>query len=113
MEIIGNGFIAGHLRPLRDAHPHVTVLAAGVPRHPLPSSEHEREEILVRETIQRCRRRGQLLVFFSTVSMYGSPGCRGDEDEAVRPSTRYGQHKCLLENVIRQSGVEHLLLRLG
>ncbi|MGW1055661.1 NAD-dependent epimerase/dehydratase family protein [Streptomyces sp. NPDC001118] len=113
MDIIGNGFIARHLQPLSEAHEGVTVLAAGVPRQLLPESETARERALVAETIRRCRRAGRMLVFFSTVSMYGAPGCRGLEDEPVTPSTLYGEHKLGLEDMIRESGVRHLILRLG
>ncbi|WNM31363.1 NAD-dependent epimerase/dehydratase family protein [Streptomyces sp. Li-HN-5-11] len=113
MDIIGNGFIARNLRPLSEAHEQVTVLAAGVPRQLLPESETARERALVGETIRRCRRTGRTLVFFSTVSMYGAPGCRGLEDEPVTPSTRYGAHKLGLEDMIRESSVRHLILRLG
>ncbi|MGS2642384.1 NAD-dependent epimerase/dehydratase family protein [Streptosporangium sp. LJ11] len=105
--------MARHLGPLRGVHPGVVVLAAGVPRQQLPDSEHEREIALVRETIPRCRRQGRTLVFFSTVSMYGGPGCRGREDDPIVPSTRYGRHKLDLERLIRGSGVDHLILRLG
>ncbi|MFF3303134.1 NAD-dependent epimerase/dehydratase family protein [Streptomyces sp. NPDC002908] len=113
MNIIGKGFIARHLWPLREAHPGVTVLAAGVPRQHLPDSEHEREAELVRETIARCRSRGELLVFFSTASMYGGPRCRGREDDPIVPTTRYGRHKFALESTVRESGVAHLVLRLS
>lgn len=113
MEIVGNGFIARHLQRLRDAHPGVIVLAAGVPRHHLPDSEHAREADLVRETAQRCRRTGRLLVFFSTVAMYGASGCEGREDGPVTASTRYGRHKLDLEKLIKESGVRHLILRLA
>lgn len=112
MDVIGNGLIARHLRPLRERHSDVTVLAAGVPRHHLPESENEREAALVRDTIARCRADGHLLVFFSTTSMYGAPGNRGREDEPVVASTAYGRHKLDLEELIRDSGVRHLLLRL-
>ncbi|MGW6460284.1 NAD-dependent epimerase/dehydratase family protein [Streptomyces sp. NPDC055078] len=113
MEIIGNGFIARHLAPLSAAHPEATVLAAGVPRHPLPDAEHQRETRLVDHTIRHCRDRDRLLVFFSTVSMYGGPGGPGDEEGPPVASTRYGQHKLDLERRIAASGVRHLILRLG
>ncbi len=112
MDIIGKGLIARNLSPLSDLHPGVTVLAAGVPRHHLPESEHTREERLVRDTLGRCRTEGRLLVFFSTTSMYGGPGDRGLEDEPVTSSTAYGQHKLDLETVIQDSGADHLILRL-
>jgi nucleoside-diphosphate-sugar epimerase len=112
MNIIGNGFIARNLQPLKDMHPGVTVLAAGVPRQDLPQSEHIREVKLVHDTILRCRANGQLLVFFSTTSMYGASGCSGREDQPVIASTSYGQHKLNLEALIRDSEVDYLILRL-
>ncbi|GAA2915007.1 hypothetical protein GCM10010517_81290 [Streptosporangium fragile] len=113
MQIIGNGFLAHHLQPLRDAHPGFIVLAAGVPRQHLPEPDHRREAALVEEMIRRGRRQGRALVFFSTASMYGGPGCRGREDDPIVPSTRYGAHKRDLETRIQESGVDHLILRLG
>jgi nucleoside-diphosphate-sugar epimerase len=88
------------------------VLAAGVPRQHLPVSEHHREVALVRDAVTRCRADGQTLVFFSTTSMYGSADCHGREDERVTASSAYGQHKLDLEALIRDSGVDHLILRL-
>ncbi|MFH0520357.1 NAD-dependent epimerase/dehydratase family protein [Streptomyces sp. M41] len=113
MEIIGNGFLARHLAPLAPAHPEATVLAAGVPTHPLPDAAHRRETRLVEDTIRHCLRQERMLVFFSTVSMYGGPGGPGDEDGPQVASTRYGQHKLDLERMIKASGVRHLVLRLG
>lgn len=113
MEIIGNGFLARHLAPLASAHPRATVLAAGVPTHPLPDAAHRRETRLVDDTVRHCLRHGRTLVFFSTVSMYGGPGGAGDESGPRVASTRYGQHKLDLERLIKASGVPHLVLRLG
>ncbi|MFH9396324.1 NAD-dependent epimerase/dehydratase family protein [Streptomyces sp. NPDC017556] len=113
MEIIGNGFLARHLTPLSAGHPRATVLAAGVPTHPLPDAEHRRETRLVDDTIWHCLGRDRTLVFFSTASMYGGPGGPGDEDGPPTASTRYGQHKLDLERTIKASGVRYLILRLG
>ncbi|GAA2617557.1 NAD-dependent epimerase/dehydratase family protein [Actinomadura fulvescens] len=113
MEIIGTGFLAHHLQPLRDAHPGYLVLAAGVPRQQLPDRDHRREAALVDDMIERGLRQRRTLVFFSTASMYGAPGCRGLEDDPIVPSTRYGAHKRDLELRIRESGVDHLILRLS
>jgi NDP-hexose 4-ketoreductase len=112
MNIVGNGLIARSLRPLRDMHPRAMVLAAGAPRHNLPETELEREMRLVSDSIVECRRKEQMLVFFSTTSMYGGPGSNGREDEPVTPSTAYGQHKLGLERLIADSGIEYLILRL-
>ncbi|MFG3440073.1 NAD-dependent epimerase/dehydratase family protein [Nonomuraea sp. NPDC047897] len=113
MEIIGNGFLAKHLRPLGHRHAGVTVLAAGVPRQDLPESEHAREVALVEQAIRDCRKRDHKLVFFSTASIYGGGrGCQGREDEPMAPLTEYGRHKLGLEALIRDSGVRYLTLRL-
>ncbi|MGW2274981.1 NAD-dependent epimerase/dehydratase family protein [Streptomyces yangpuensis] len=116
MEIIGNGFLARHLAPLAARHPAVTVLAAGVPTHPLPDAEHLRETALVEDTVRHCLRQGRMLVLFSTVSMYGGPGegsGPADESGPRAAATRYGRHKLDLERLVRASGVRHLILRLG
>ncbi|MEU8206890.1 NAD-dependent epimerase/dehydratase family protein [Streptosporangium sp. NPDC049046] len=115
MEIIGNGFLARHLRPISDAHPEMTILAAGVSLWKNSDSDYERETALVEETITKSLRQDRILVFFSTasMSMYGGPGCRGREDEPVEPVTPYGWHKLALERRIQDSGVRHLILRLG
>jgi NDP-hexose 4-ketoreductase len=113
MRLIGSGFLARHLRPLAGAYPGVTVLAAGVPTHPLPDAEHEREVRLVVDTLRDCARDSRQLVFFSTVSMYGGPDCQGREDDPVQPTLPYGRHKLDLEGMIRDRGVPYLILRLG
>lgn len=115
MEIIGTGFLARHLREIEHTHPNVTMLAAGVSLWRNSDDDYERETKLVDETIRNCRRSGRTLVFFSTasMSMYGGPGCRGREDEPVYPVTPYGTHKLALERRVQESGVSHLVLRLG
>lgn len=115
MEIIGNGFLARHLRSIDDAHPEVTILAAGVSLWKNSDSDYERETALVDEAIEKSLRQDRILVFLSTasMSMYGGAGCRGREDEPVEPVTPYGWHKLALEGRIQDSGVRHLILRLG
>nr|BAQ21943.1 putative NDP-sugar 4-ketoreductase [Streptomyces versipellis] len=116
MQVIGNGFLAHHLRSGAASHPGVTVLAAGVSSaQNTGSSAFRREEELVRSTIQQCLERRHRLVFLSTASagMYGAPGCRGREDDPVLPVSAFGRHKLELESVIRDSGVRALILRLG
>ncbi|MFS1299817.1 NAD-dependent epimerase/dehydratase family protein [Streptosporangium longisporum] len=115
MEIIGNGFLARHLRSIDDAHPEVTILAAGVSLWKNSDSDYERETALVDETIEKSLRQDRTLVFLSTasMSMYGGAGCRGREDEPVEPVTPYGWHKLALERRVQDSGVRHLILRLG
>lgn len=64
--------------------------------------------------LDRCAGSGERLLFFSTAStgMYGAAG-RGREDEPVVPGTPYGQHKRRLEQIIAESGVDHLVVRLA
>jgi NDP-hexose 4-ketoreductase len=114
MDIIGGGFLARHLAAIVDSHPRALVLAAGVVRPENTEAEYRRETELVAESIGRCRRDGRVLVFFSTtLGLYGGPGCRGREDEAAAPLTRYGRHKLSLERMLADSGVAHLSLRLA
>ncbi|GII90687.1 NAD-dependent epimerase/dehydratase family protein [Sinosporangium siamense] len=115
MEIVGNGFLAHHLQQIADAHPDVLVLAAGVSLWKNSDDDYERETELVQKINKRCVLEGRTLVFLSTasMSMYGAPGCSGREDEEIVPVTPYGWHKLKLEQLVRDSGVKHLILRLG
>jgi nucleoside-diphosphate-sugar epimerase len=112
MEIIGNGFLAHHLRSLEGAFPQVVTLAAGVPLPQNTAAEYDRETALVNTAIERCRAADNTLVFFSTAAagMYGNSS--GIEDEPCTPADRYGWHKLALEELIKRSGVRHLILRL-
>lgn len=116
MEIIGKGFIARNLEPLAHRHPDVVVLAAGV-SWAVGTSEADfrREADLLRDMAERCRATGRALLFFSTAStgMYGACEGPGREDEPVTPCTPYGAHKLALEEQLRASGAEFLILRLG
>ncbi|MEU7040269.1 NAD-dependent epimerase/dehydratase family protein [Streptomyces varsoviensis] len=116
MEIIGHGFLAGHLAPIRHRHPGTTVLAAGVScAADTAADQFRREAELVRETARRCRAEGRRLVFFSTASsgMYGGSGGAGREDDAVAPQTPYGAHKHSLEQEVAAGGTDHVILRLS
>lgn len=116
MEVVGQGFLGRGLIRLVDSYPEVTVLAAGVSStRTAADAEYERDRDMVREVTRRCRRDGRLLVYLSSAAMdvYGAPGCRGREDEPVVPRSAYGRHKLELESLIRDTGVRHLLLRLG
>lgn len=116
LRIIGNGFLARHFAPLRARHRHIVLLAAGVSwASGTSGAAFDREAALLRETLRQCRADGSRLVFFSTSStgMYGADGCRGTEDEPVVPHTPYGRHKHGLEGLVRASGADYLVLRLG
>ncbi|WP_225102163.1 NAD(P)-dependent oxidoreductase [Streptomyces sp. CoH27] len=116
MDVIGNGFLAGHLSTIAQGHPGVVVAAAGVSAAQHTSAESfRRETALLNDLIRRCSRSGERLVFFSTASsgLYTQPGQPGTEDGPVRPTTPYGQHKYALEQELAVSEIDYLTLRLG
>ncbi|HXL91030.1 MAG TPA: NAD-dependent epimerase/dehydratase family protein [Streptosporangiaceae bacterium] len=116
MEIVGNGFLARHLRPLADRHPGSLALAAGISTTAARAPEElARERRLVTETAARCGSDGLLLVFFSTASsaMYGGMGSPASEDTPAEPISPYGRHKLALERLVAESGTDFLVLRLS
>jgi nucleoside-diphosphate-sugar epimerase len=116
MEIVGNGFLANRLRPIADRHPDTVVLAAGVSwASGTSAADFAREAALLAEVAGRCRRAGRRLLFFSTAAtgMYGAVRGPGREDSPITPCTPYGAHKLALEQQLRASGADHLILRLG
>ncbi|MEU6606172.1 NAD(P)-dependent oxidoreductase [Streptomyces shenzhenensis] len=116
MEIVGTGFLARSLRPLAGRHPGTVALAAGESRTSGASdADFAREAALLRDVAKQCAATGQRLVFFSTAAtgMYGRAEGPGREDTPVTPYTPYGAHKLALEEQLRDSGVDHLILRLA
>ena len=115
MEIAGSGFLAGRLRAIADRHPGTVALAAGVSgTSGSPDAAFAREAALVREVVDRCRRTGRRVLFFSTASASLYRADRpGREDDPVVPRNPYGAHKLGLEIWLRGSGAGHLVLRLG
>ncbi|WP_030340058.1 NAD-dependent epimerase/dehydratase family protein [Streptomyces sp. NRRL S-1022] len=115
MEIVGDGFIARHLRPLAHRHPGTVVFAAGVSSAGSVAEEQfAREAELLYTVIRRCTADGRRLVYLSTCSagMYGAPDGRGREDEPVFPSSAYARHKLALEAVLAASRADHLVFRV-
>lgn len=116
MEIVGRGFLARHLQPLAHRHPDAVALAAGVSwTHVTSPAEFSREEAMVRAAAERCRATGRRLLFFSTASaaLYGPGSGAGREDRAPVPANPYGAHKLALEELLRASGADYLVLRLS
>lgn len=116
MDIVGNGFLARSLRPIAHRHPDTVVLAAGVSwASGTSDADFEREAVLLGEVAERCRATGRRLLFFSTAAtgMYGAVDGPGHEHSAIIPCTPYGAHKYALEQQVRASGADHLILRLG
>ncbi|ASO20656.1 NAD-dependent epimerase/dehydratase family protein [Actinoalloteichus hoggarensis] len=115
MEIVGDGFLARHLRAAFGArHPGVIAIAAGVSstgRTPLESLDREAE--LVYDVIRRGRDTGGKVVIFSTSShaLYGAADSPGTEDGPVFPVSAYGRHKLGLEAVVSREDVDWLVVR--
>lgn len=116
MQVVGSGFLAGHISALSDVHEHVTVIAAGVSWTQATSiADFDREAGLVNDVLRRCRAEGRTALFFSTAAsgMYGAPDSPGTETGPVFPLNAYTRHKLAIESVIRLSGADHLILRLS
>ncbi|MBQ0825058.1 NAD-dependent epimerase/dehydratase family protein [Streptomyces tagetis] len=118
MVIVGRGFLAQSLEPLAERHPHVVAFTAGVSRGGgAAEAEFAREAALLYDALRDCRRTGRRLVYFSTSSagLYGHAARSREaaEDGPVRPVSPYGRHKLAMEEVIRGSGADHLVLRLA
>lgn len=118
MQIIGNGFLARTLsEAFADRFPQVTAIAAGVSSHAtVAPEEFVREARLVHEVLRECRRRHRTVLFFSSASfaVYGATGALcAEEDHLAAPPSGYGRNKLALESAVRESGLPHLILRLG
>jgi nucleoside-diphosphate-sugar epimerase len=117
MDVVGDGFLASHLREhFGDRYPRVTAAAAGVTRTTSATpAEFDREAKLVYGLLRRCRVEKRMLVFFSTASfaMYGTGDEPALETGPLYPPAAYGRHKLALEACVRASGVDHLILRLS
>lgn len=117
MDVIGNGFVAGHLRTGLAAHEsRAVVIAAGVSSTSvIEQAAFDREARLVEAVLRRCATEDRPVVLLSTASsaMYGAPDCPGTEDEPVTPTNAYGEHKLALERTVGRSGVPHVILRVS
>ncbi|CAM3750507.1 NAD-dependent epimerase/dehydratase family protein [Kibdelosporangium persicum] len=99
-----------------DRHPDVVVIAAGVSSTSARSlAEFARERELVRDVLRKCSMFGKTVVFLSTAShaMYGSTTDPVSENTSVRPVSPYGRHKRGLEQLVMESDVDWLILRIS
>ncbi|MEV0315494.1 NAD-dependent epimerase/dehydratase family protein [Nonomuraea fuscirosea] len=115
MEVVGDGMIA---RAFVNSgmRMDVVVFAAGVSRSTTTeATEFAREADLLNEVIGDARAARRRLLYFSTASahLYGNgDGSPRSEEDPVSPTTAYGRHKVAMEDMIRASGVDHLILRV-
>ncbi|MBK1786594.1 NAD-dependent epimerase/dehydratase family protein [Prauserella cavernicola] len=116
MNIIGNGFLAGHFRTYFGSRQlGATIVAAGASTTVADNqADFDREANLIYDIARRCRAGGSTLVLLSTAApaMYGSADSPCAEDGPVYPPTPYGRHKLALERVCALSGAPWLVLRL-
>ncbi len=115
MEIVGDGFLARHLRPLASRHDGMVALAAGVSwASGTSAAAFDREAALLSRVAARCRASGHRLLFFSTASagVYGASR-PGRESDKVTGRNPYGAHKLARERELLESGADYLILRLG
>lgn len=94
----------------------VVIFASGVSRSTATEpAEFRRESVLLGEVMAHASTGRRLLVYFSTASahLYGhGDGSPRTEEDPVAPTTAYGRHKVRMEEAIRVSGVDHLILRV-
>lgn len=115
MKIIGRGFLAQNLRAAGLRHPDTVMLATGVATTTVTAPEaYERDAEVLYDTLRRCHRSGDRLIYLSTasVAMYGGLDRPSDEDGPLFPPLPYGRHKLAMEAVVARSGVEYLILRM-
>jgi NDP-hexose 4-ketoreductase len=115
VQIVGNGFLARHLRPIAGKHPDTVAIAAGVSwTGGTSAADFQRESELLAAVAGGCRLSGRTVLFFSTASasVYGADRPGREDDPAVARNP-YGEHKLRLERQLRGSGADYLILRLG
>ncbi|MDX3103788.1 NAD-dependent epimerase/dehydratase family protein [Nonomuraea angiospora] len=116
MEVVGDGMIARAFVNSRMRMDDVVVFAAGVSRSTTTeAAEFHREADLLHKAISDARAARRRLLYFSTASahLYGNgDGSPRSEEDPVRPTSAYGRHKAAMEERIRTSGVDHLILRV-
>jgi nucleoside-diphosphate-sugar epimerase len=62
--------------------------------------------------IRHCKK-VKRFVFTSSVSVYGEIRGKADESYPLSPATNYGLSKAVAENVVRDSGIDHVILRVA
>lgn len=114
MLVLGNGFLARHVRSIVNAPSGVCVLAAGVSKSVgLQPQDENRERVMIQGVSEKCARSGDLLVYFSSIGPLGpDDGSPRTESETAAPSSRYGVHKMLMEQLVRETSRRYLILRM-
>jgi 2-alkyl-3-oxoalkanoate reductase len=84
-------------------------------RHGVDPSEYERTNLaLTREVVELARERAGRLVEISSVAVYGWPAAAAlpiDESFPAAPVNRYGASKVRCEQLVRESGLPHVIVQ--
>lgn len=114
MDIIGGGMIARSLAPYANEFADTVVFACGV----ADSSEQEQIQFLLEydalyRVLKTCHDQDKRIVYFSSGgAVYGHTDAVRREITPTYPDTPYGRHKLLCETLVRNSAVQHIILRL-
>jgi nucleoside-diphosphate-sugar epimerase len=109
----GGGLLASAFRRWSDPSTPGLIFARGVADSSCEDEvEYARETTMLRTAIERARELGQTLVYFAGAPIYGSFGVPVREEDALRPTSRYGRHQAEAEDRVRLSGAKYLALRL-
>lgn len=114
MRILGGGLLAHGFQPFALDAPDLTIFARGVADSTsVEEAEFERERRHLRDAIGDSLREDHRLVYFSGGgAIYGRFDGAKDERSALQPVTSYGRHQARCEDIIRDAGVRHLIIRL-
>lgn len=114
MEVLGGGMLAQGFARAKPDLPDCLVFARGVADSSCEDeAQFERERAALRATLEQALAKEQRLVYFSSAGKVCGPTTQpADEDAPPRPETAYGLHKVACETMVRESGADHLILRL-
>jgi nucleoside-diphosphate-sugar epimerase len=113
MIIDGGGLIATAFRTHADLTLPGVVFARGVPDSTRADQlAFARERRHLREALARAQELGEPLVYFTGAPIAGNYRGIVSETNAPVPRTPYGWHQRECEEIVRSSGVRHLVIRL-
>lgn len=112
--VVGDGMLATAFAKIGDRVNRGLIFATGVSDSLCrDGAAYAREGELLESALARCRSQDSTLVYFSSGgAIYGDYAGHRNEDSPVAPSCEYGIRKLEFERLIRESGVDHLILRL-
>lgn len=86
---------------------------AGRVSYSLPRDELFRINVEgTRNLLDKCKEADRI-IFASSVSVYGEIRGKADEGYLIKPGTPYAESKLEAENLVRDSGIDHVVLRIA